>query len=133
MNDLRDSLMNISRAINNDSRLNWINAGGCGVFAAIVAKQFNLPSDCIRWYFVGKDMHHIAHVVIKLSDGTEYDSNGFNKNVFRSYNNKMVNYSYLATTLRKLGLWNNRFNRTKLTPIISEIVKKEAKRYYEAT
>lgn len=136
---LNRALIKISEAINNDRRLNHINAGGCGVFAAMIIKQFNLPSDSLQWInyrsirneFESDEIAGCYHVIVKINNYTSYDSTGLHSPRKYSYPITDINYKYLAKNLCCLGNWNTTFNRKKLTPIISAIVKAEAQKYYE--
>lgn len=136
--NFRQALLNISAAINKDERLRLINDGGCGVFAAIVMKQFDLPSDWLQWIyarsikrqFEANEVAAVYHVLIKIDDELSYDSNGFHNPKYSSYPITEINYSYLAKTLREISNWNSDFDRKRLTPIIRDIVKTEAEKYY---
>lgn len=119
-NLLEKALLNISAKIQDDSRLDLINFGGCGVFAIIVAKHFNF-TNIIDAY---------GHFLIEIDVNTVYDSNGLMPKRYICPIKTNISQKDLTRLLRiPSGYWNRTFNRKRLTPLIYSIVKHEANEY----
>lgn len=119
-----ERLNNISKTLLVDNNVQAINNGGCGLFAALIAENFDLKDCLYAQHFenpnpnkFGFENSSTQHVFIKLNDKF-YDCKGFHNPKFISGFKTKITYELLISELENIRMWNSYFSCFNVIPNI---------------